>query len=161
MASTLGRRRGPKLGTAFAESGKVSYCERPTSRFPAPMANRISVVVGSQRHDPHRWLADANPCPEVVEQLGGRDPRRLGCAHPPSVAPSDTANARTAREKRNTSLPLTMEGGCPQRGDATFVRPCRHQSSPRSVRSGANVGRLWFRAVRSPSQLVIESVAET
>src|ERR1700754_389799 len=42
----FGRSAMPRLGTRRAESGKLSNCDRPTRRLPAPIANNSSVVVG-------------------------------------------------------------------------------------------------------------------
>jgi hypothetical protein len=151
MASTLGLSAMPRLGTAFAESGNVSYCDRPTSRFPAPIANRISVVVGFSEtmRDGALPVGIGVPKSSRDSEAGARcgsPGRQLAAAELPAAI-----NVRTRIRRRNTdTLALEEDARNAERVDHTSESP---PVLPRgSVRSGANVSRLLApgRAARLP-----------
>src|SRR3954464_5584518 len=123
----LGRSASPTSGTYFAESGQLSHFVRPTSFDPAPMANRISVVVGFSETIrtagvPTRSVSSKSS----MTRLGPR----VEDWPSPFVQPMAAAHSATTQQVfENTKGILPKGKGCPENADETLSRK-RHRSSP-------------------------------
>ena len=146
-ASTLGRSPGPTSVIDRAASGYVSHVVRPTTRPPAPMAKRSSVVAGLS--ETMRAGCDTVPA-------GTRAPKSSASSR--AAAPSEWRQAATesarseaaARRENKTgilqfgAMPGARANGAGSRGHQPLLRGTEIVARTRGV--------SWLRASRPPSQ---------
>src|SRR5512133_1842399 len=87
----------------------MSYCARPTRRFPAPMAHRISVVVGFSETIRAGALPVGIALPKSSTILAALPCARSGERQAPSPMPITAIGERTRLLKRNTGTQAMEE----------------------------------------------------